>query len=309
MGFSLKKLIKQPGKALGAVFPVNKLGTYAMDNYMGTDLFGGGGQSSEEAFAREQFQFQKDLAANGIRMKVADARAAGLSPLAALGAQTFNPSPVSFTDAQEPGLADRLGEIGMGMATQKMMGPTEEERKLDTAYKIEQVRGLKLQNDGLDPSIPKPTAPTLPSPMSNEAWLGQGDAYKVRPAEITASTAGRPWEEAGAINDIGWSRTSTGLTKEYSTDMKARTEDDLPAQAKWHGRNQAPFTGGDKPDLWRLRQFGYDPKKDDWSWNVLKQEWQPARGKVGRHPYDSRWNWRTEILEGVKRDMKRGGKK
>ena len=38
--------------------------------------------------ANKQYEMQKEFAQNGIRWKVADAKAAGIHPLAALGAQT-----------------------------------------------------------------------------------------------------------------------------------------------------------------------------------------------------------------------------
>lgn len=47
------------------------------------------------AFGREQLDFQKQAAMHGVSWKVADSVAAGLHPLAGLGAQTFSPSPVS----------------------------------------------------------------------------------------------------------------------------------------------------------------------------------------------------------------------
>lgn len=47
------------------------------------------------AFGRENMQMQRDFAQHGVRWKVADAKAAGLHPLAALGANVSSPSPVS----------------------------------------------------------------------------------------------------------------------------------------------------------------------------------------------------------------------
>lgn len=66
-------------------------------------FFGGQNQNNQIAqnnqaqldFARQNLAFQDAAAKNGIRWRVDDARAAGISPLIALGAPTFNPSPVA----------------------------------------------------------------------------------------------------------------------------------------------------------------------------------------------------------------------
>lgn len=47
------------------------------------------------AFAKQQFQYQQDLAKQGVRWRVADAEAAGLHPLAALGVAGGQYSPVN----------------------------------------------------------------------------------------------------------------------------------------------------------------------------------------------------------------------
>lgn len=53
------------------------------------------GNSAARKAAAQQAALQKEFAQNGIRWKVADAKAAGLHPLAALGAQTTSYQPVS----------------------------------------------------------------------------------------------------------------------------------------------------------------------------------------------------------------------
>jgi hypothetical protein len=60
----------------------------------------------------EQLDFQKTEATQGIQQKVADAKAAGINPLAALGASTFSPSPIS-TGVTAPQLD--LGHLGQNI--------------------------------------------------------------------------------------------------------------------------------------------------------------------------------------------------
>lgn len=68
----------------------------------GSNLLGGllGGKKDNSAkIAAQNYAMQKEFAQNGIRWKVADAKAAGIHPLAALGANTlsFTPSVVGDT--------------------------------------------------------------------------------------------------------------------------------------------------------------------------------------------------------------------
>ena len=57
-------------------------------------LIGAGqSQASAERLNQLNYEHQKEFAQNGIRWKVADAKAAGLHPLAALGASTASYSP------------------------------------------------------------------------------------------------------------------------------------------------------------------------------------------------------------------------
>ena len=53
------------------------------------------GNRAAKKAAAQQAALQKEFAQNGIRWKVADAKAAGLHPLSALGAQTISYQPVS----------------------------------------------------------------------------------------------------------------------------------------------------------------------------------------------------------------------
>lgn len=80
-------------------------------------LFGGRkSQKSAESQARRQEQLQREFAQHGIRWRVEDAKAAGLHPLYALGAQTPQYSPVLASDSMGPAIADAGQSIGRAVA-------------------------------------------------------------------------------------------------------------------------------------------------------------------------------------------------
>lgn len=93
--------------------------------------------------AEKDAELQREFAQNGVRWKVADATAAGIHPLYALGAQThsFAPSSVGSTDFA-------TGGQNLGSAIQAMTTPKE---KLDGFAKT--VQGLTLEKMGLENEV------------------------------------------------------------------------------------------------------------------------------------------------------------
>lgn len=137
------------------------------------------GAISNRKTAKENIQLQKDFAQQGIRWKVADAQAAGIHPLYALGAQThsFAPNPVG----------NDFGTIGqnIGSAVQAMTTPAE---KLDGFAKT--VQSLTLDKMGLENEILRSQLATLNQPgrgpgMPADRMIpGQGNS----PASMKFST-------------------------------------------------------------------------------------------------------------------------
>lgn len=95
---------------------------------------------SGDSAADKQAQLQKEFAKNGIRWKVADAEAAGIHPLYALGAQTASYSPVSVGGTDFANAGQNLGTAIQAMTTPK--------EKADGYLKT--VQGLTLQKMGLE---------------------------------------------------------------------------------------------------------------------------------------------------------------
>jgi len=225
----------------------------------GTSLLGGlfGKKSSEKANA-QNIAAQREFAQNGIQWKVADAKAAGLHPLAALGAQTasFSPSFVGDTSFGT-GVANAGQDISRAIQSTRTSG-----QKLDAYTKTVQdltLQRMGLENTLLSSQIAKANQPATPPsmPSANQRWLldGQGETsiaaqsapvipvqrgplISDQPLQRTVSDPLRSNSEPGAINDVGYAQTGTGFAPVMSGDVKDRLEEDWFGTTGWNIRNR-----------------------------------------------------------------------
>lgn len=153
-------------------------------------LFGGRkSQKSNEAMAREQVKLQKEFAQHGIRWKVEDAKAAGLHPLYALGAQTAQYSPVTVQDSVGASIADAGQHVGRAVAATS----TASERQL-AALAIEEGKSRIRSNDAQSAYYLSEAArnaqfksPGLPH-EDNHATFGTADGVQSSPTAEFAKT-------------------------------------------------------------------------------------------------------------------------
>lgn len=262
----------------------------------GSNLLGGflgerGADARNEAnlaFAQKQLEMQREFAQNGIRWKVADAQAAGIHPLFAMGAPPFNPSPVSL-DFQEPGfgMAQALAQTGQDIGRAIHATRTNDDRMAALLQSLE-VERAGLQNDLLRSQIARMNSaqvgPALPgySPPSGLPGISNGGAapvvpVEVKPLELNASDPANPAKEAGFVSDYGFTRTPTGLAVVPSKDVKDRIEDQIFPELMWGFRNtlMPNFSDVHKPDVRLFDSFNGRPVVD-WKWNYARQEWQPV---------------------------------
>lgn len=143
--------------------------------------------------SKKDMENQRDFAQYGIRWKVADAKAAGLHPLAALGASTPAYSPVGSN------IPD-LSKFGQNIQRAVMAKATDAEREL---AKLE-IERQHLINDGLlmDNLSKHRSLNEIPPAMPNTDWTGvipgQGDA-KVTMLPKQQTVADDYGVEAGAM--------------------------------------------------------------------------------------------------------------
>lgn len=154
--------------------------------------------------AQKNYEAQKEFAQNGIRWKVADAKAAGIHPLAALGANSASFSP-SFTAGDYSWLGDAGQNVGRAMESKATRAERELGQAMQAETHAEQIRGLRLENDiraqtllqmKLDSlsAVKKTGRPPAMPGVDNTVLTGQGDSkYMAKP-----------------IDKYAWQRTPTG---------------------------------------------------------------------------------------------------
>lgn len=204
--------------------------------------------AAEMAMAERNIALQREFAQNGIRWKVEDAKAAGLHPLYAMGANTHSFNPVAVGVEREPSSPSplkALGSMGQDVSRAIMSTQTESERQRDALL----MDGLRLDNEGkvLENQIrasqlaKMQVGPAMPSSVESENFIpGQGNGPKIKtvPVERAASATGRPAQEAGWKPDVGLARTDKGLVPVIPKDMSEAYESDLLGSIGWQVRNR-----------------------------------------------------------------------
>lgn len=246
-------------------------------------MFGqqGAKQQSEATLKanRENIAHQKEFAQQGLQWKVADARRAGIHPLAALGAQTHSFSPSSVGDTAPGAATAQMGQdIGRAVrASSSLIDRQVNDLQIESLQ--QDVAHKKLLNQQLLSTIAKQNMVGPPIPTAHDGLMipGQGNAIKVNPSETTATMPGKPSQEAAIIPEVGWARTSSGgLAPVPSTDAKNKIEDNFIPQTMHSFRNliMPNFGSGPKPPKRLLPKGAYD-----WQWSVMSQEYKPVYGE------------------------------
>lgn len=224
-------------------------------------LFGGSNNNAALNASRinadQDRAFQMAAATQGIRWKVADAKAAGIHPLFALGAPTFSPSPTSLLSDSGGGsdVGRSLSMMGQGVERALMAAAPQNERDatmggIMTELGIERAR---LQNDLLRAQIgslaarvgPDQIGPPGPSVGAAGPLPGQTNAvfgkYEAKPPEVLNPQPTNAGAQAGpAQPSVRWERNPDGSV----VAMPTAQMDDLssPGWANWQYINRVlPF--------------------------------------------------------------------
>ena len=256
--------------------------------------------ASAEAINQANYEHQKEFAQNGIRWKVADAKAAGLHPLAALGAQTssYTPSAVVGDSPDFSFLRDIGQDVGRAIdakstAAERAANKAKidqgtnlelEGKALDNDYKRALIRGetqdqaLKLANAAVRASWSQQLPSAMPSLAPDGSLMpGQGNAtspggIESKPAEIVVNEPGRRGQERGSITELGFSRTNDGgYVPVMSNDAKQRYEEDIFGEIGWNLRNRLPGLI-DRQDVAPPRSWLSDPDSS-WEFDLSRGAW------------------------------------
>lgn len=268
-------------------------------------LIGAGqSQANAERLNRLNYEHQKEFAQNGIRWRVADAKAAGLHPLAALGAQgaSYSPSAVIGDSPDFSFLKDMGQGIDRAMDAKTTQRERAEKEEKSNALFNEELKGKQLQNQETETRIQQmkwdmamdaarnaersvrtqQQVPPMPSLAPDGSLMpGQsnatspGDIIDAKPPEVTLNAPGRPNVEAAAINELAFSRTGDGgYVPVMSTDAKNRLEEDIVGTYGWNMRNRAgawfDLDGVKPPKSW------LPPGATDFSYSFDRGAWYPV---------------------------------
>lgn len=251
--------------------------------------------AEQDKINSENIAMQKEFAQNGIQWKTADARAAGINPITALGASTSSFSNlVGSTVSPDPnaghGVAQAGQDIGRAVAASSSV-----DDKYNEAVKSLTLQKGELENQLLASQIAKnnQAAPTPPMPTANQRWLvdGQGQTaipsraiplVTTNPMKRTASDPSNPVIEPGAVSDVGFSRTKDGYAPVPSSDVMGKMSNDMPGIIMWNLRNRVlPSIGLNQTPPGVSVPAGYDY----WNYDPLTQSYRPDRN-VFKHPGD-----------------------
>lgn len=264
-------------------------------------LIGAGqSQASAERLNQLNYEHQKEFAQNGIRWKVADAKAAGLHPLAALGASTasYSPSAVIGDSPDYSFLKDMGQGIDRAMDAKATRQERAEREQKENALFNEELKGKQLQNQETETRIQQmkwdmamdaarnaersvrtqQQVPPMPSLAPDGSLMpGQSNAtspggIESKPAEIVVNEPGRRGQERGSITDLGFSRTNDGgYVPVMSNDAKQRYEEDIFGEIGWNLRNRLPGLF-DRQNVAPPRSWLSDPDSS-WEFDLLRGAW------------------------------------
>ena len=241
-------------------------------------------------------EFQNKLATHGIRMKVADAEAAGLHPLAALGATTPSGGFGGSFQINPRGPSNRasnaLSGLGQDISRAASATQTKDERELTALAKTRAMTENAILQQQLIAATRgnAQTGPALPSNSDMPLLTGQGNAFPSRsnayvnetPLTRIHSQPGRPAQEVGAVPDYGYARTPDGYAVVPSKDIKEKIEDQFIPEIMWSIRNQLmPTISRSASDRMAPDPRYYPPPKgyDKWSFSPFRQEYRPTNSR------------------------------
>lgn len=247
------------------------------------------------AEAAKDREMAREFAQMGVRWRVADAAAAGVHPLYALGHSGQSPAPAALgvgapgagvASGQDASRAGRAG-VSAGERLAEIAGVLSLERaELENELLRSQ---LARENSAqLGPGVP------LPSVSDNALIPGQGNAPVVAvqrvPLRAVASDPVKTHQEHGAITDSGWARTKDGWTKIPSQDVKERTEDNFLMELAWAVRNM--LWDDPPPSGWKARGSTWERR-----WLTGEYVERPPRRKpvfIDNRYGPGRRSWREE---------------
>lgn len=241
---------------------------------------------------------------NQIQWRVADANAAGIHPLVAMGLQPgggpamANPSSPGGPMPGSVGAAGLSSTESSGLSGQNLFNATRRlltrdekaqvaENRMMTAFNQEreialgtlQIEESELRNALLRSQLAKESAnPTAAAPTFNgEASAPVGTA-QFQPAMPTVRAKGVHGQEAGHITDYGYVRRGNKIFVVPSKDWKDRGEDSILQEGMWALRNiMMPLISRNwRPNPPNLKEH---PNRPGYMWQWNGSYWDEVKGR------------------------------
>lgn len=246
-------------------------------------------RNDDLAMWNRQFDWNKKLAEEGVRMRVADARAAGLHPLYALGAPTFQPASMSIgggpgnpyennigAGADVGGALDRMGQ-GVDRAIRavspKAVREVSDLERAQTSSAAANANAANAQADYYRAKAASEIARTGKSQVGPPAPVAGVGEYEAKPPEVSTPAPGsRGIIEAGPGHpSVNYRIQNDGSflpmpPKNVVQDQELTN----PMMLEWlHENRFTPFFGGQRPpppSLAAVRQTHPSAIGVEWSW-------------------------------------------
>jgi len=230
-------------------------------------------QKQQARIAEQNRQDQIMFAQKGIQWRAEDAKAAGISKLYALGANTASYSPVSVGGSQVPSAISAAGQ-NIGRAVDATAGHLGRAGHFATDIAQTQLEGLKIDNEikradllsklnlrnqpGTPPAYPLVNDETIP------IMDGQGNA-KIRLQRNLTPAGNEPNRSFGVNPEVDMWRTKHGYAPEVPQELGEAHESQPLAAFQWFARNKI-MPGFD--EAWKT--YPYEPPEGMyWKFNPI----------------------------------------
>lgn len=245
-----------------------------------------GGLSASSQASKDR-KWQQRLAKNQVQFRVADAKAAGVHPLFALGMSPMSYSPTAVHPGDYGGSA--IGQMGQDISRAISAGQTERERRLEQAAALQRTAALDAQNIRESESrIRENDANTdyFRSQIArmNSAQLGPG-APSGRLGDLQTGTPNpaQPMVQQGVGSDYQYVRGRDGRLHIIPSEAVANTFDEIPgAGVGWFLRNNlTPMLRGTDPPYPTIPP---PHPGQHWAFDRATQSWVPRFPNEVRRP-------------------------
>lgn len=248
------------------------------------------GNNSQEKANELNAMMQYKAMTKGIQYRVADANKAGVHPLFALGAQTYNwqPSAVGSTALGE-GIANAGQQIGRAIDA----GGSAGDRAANAALMKLQIERAGLENILLAKQVSgqgQPMAPAAPAVGDRHLIPGQRQTLVHAPSQAPTSdlVVSQPNQvivadpnsiggsaDPGTVNDLGFIKTRNGQIAVPGSDTKQLLEDSPYEWDHWVRNSLLPRVGYDIKNA--PRPTDSPGPNHHWELSTITGEWLPVR--------------------------------